>query len=145
MGEVMNAPPNTQQHLLPFKSSMTFQVEGNDLYLTFLDSDQVGARGYLFVMNGWGNSKSRLESIYLIENYNYRIQKDYGFVDAPPINGWTDVWVRITLDNKFQVGHGNNFTPVFEQLLEEFIEPKFVGVSKYPHAGTVNVRQLRIN
>jgi hypothetical protein len=49
------------------------------------------------------------------------------------------------LDNKFQVGRGNNFTPFFEQLLEEFIEPKFVGVPKYSHEGTVNVRQLRIN
>jgi hypothetical protein len=41
----MNVLPDTQRHLLLFKSSMTFQIEGNDLYLKFLENEQAGSKG----------------------------------------------------------------------------------------------------
>jgi hypothetical protein len=105
----MNVLPDTQRHLLLFKSSMTFQIEGNDLYLKFLENEQAGSKGYLFVMNGWENSRSRLQSIVMTDNYNYRVEKDYGLVKVPPIHGWTEFWIRITKENRFQVGRGTNF------------------------------------
>jgi hypothetical protein len=71
-------------------------------------------------------------------------EKDYGLVKVPPIHGWTEFWIRITKENRFQVGRGTNFTPIFDQLLENFT-PTFVAISKYDQTKIVNLRQIRIN